>query len=77
MAKENKSFVDILTERSIDGIVPLSPIFKTHWTIYFFNEAIIRGPDHFEDFLADVQRDLTDHYMGPTLVKLPFRNRQT
>lgn len=76
MARENRSRVDTLTERSIGGIVPLSPIFKTHWTIYFFHEAIIHGPDHFEDFLADVQRDLIDHYMGPTSVKLPFRNRQ-
>ncbi|OCL07270.1 hypothetical protein AOQ84DRAFT_377843 [Glonium stellatum] len=72
VAKENRSRVETLTKRSIGGIVPLSPIFKAHWTISFFQEAVIHGPDHFEDFLADMQRDLIDHYMGPTMVILGF-----
>jgi hypothetical protein len=65
VATDNKSQIDNLSRRSVGGIVPLNPVFKTHWTISFFNEAITRGPD-MASFLAELQGEAMNNYMIPT-----------
>ncbi|KAF4624254.1 hypothetical protein G7Y89_g13919 [Cudoniella acicularis] len=71
VTKENKCHIDTLTSRSVGGIVPLCPIFKTYWTVSFFNEAIAHGPD-MASFLAELQDEAKNTYMIPTVAILGF-----
>jgi hypothetical protein len=71
VAKGNKCHVDILTDRSIGGIVPLCPVFKMYWTVSFFNEAITYGPD-MQRFFAELQCEASNNYIVPTSVYFQF-----
>jgi hypothetical protein len=65
---DNKCIVETLTSRSIGGIVPISELFNTHWTVAIFNEVLNHGPD-MANFLSELQNEARAEYMLPTSVK--------
>lgn len=48
--------VDCLTDRSIWGIIAISPVFQTYWTACFFSYMISTGGHDLQDLSADLMR---------------------
>ncbi|RFU74217.1 general substrate transporter, partial [Trichoderma arundinaceum] len=59
----NRARVEVLTDRSIWGIIPISPAFNTYWTATFFNDILINGPRRFEEY-----RQASEPYLVVPLV---------
>ncbi|KAK5995009.1 hypothetical protein PT974_03399 [Cladobotryum mycophilum] len=66
-----RKIIDVLTHRSIWGIVPASHLFEAYWTASFFNRILSRGPQELENMADDLMKD-SRPYHAPTFMVFGF-----